>query len=157
MVPIASVVVAASVILALQSRPAVATASSTTTRSTLALTADNLVDGSTETFWITGALPAHVDVRLPRARSLAWVEITNGDNAPFRNTSSHELVVQLFDGETETWSGPASFPSISTDTRRLDTAGARADRIRVTVTSAHGPGHYGESGGCLAEISWDGR
>jgi hypothetical protein len=155
-VPILCVAFLLMVAFALHTRAAVATASSTTTIATMVLTADNLLDGSTATFWVSDTLPAHVDVRFA-AREIEWIEVTNGDNAPHRNVSTRDFRVELFEGEARRWAATGSFPEMSTDVARFETPGVHADRLRVTVTSHHGPGHGGRPSACLSEISWSGR
>ena len=157
MVPGLCVALVSTLALALQSRRAVATASSTTPMATLVLMADNLLDGSTSTFWVSDSIPADVNVRFSRVEEVDWIEITNGDNAPHRNVSTRDFRVDLFEGEVRRWSATGSFPEMSTDVARFETPGIRADRLRVRVTSYHGPGHWGRPSACLSEISWSGR
>ncbi len=149
-VPALSWALLAVLALGLGRREATITASNTTAQYTYLFLAENLVDGSTETYWIPDETPAYVDVRFRGPRTLAWVEVVNGDNLPHRSAATRELRVELFDGDRVIWSAEGEFARIGTDVLRFAPTG-RGDRLRVTALS-----HFA-SLPCLSEIRWSAR
>lgn len=146
-VPAAAWALAIAVTLGLGRRDATITASNTTASYTIIFTAENLVDGSNETYWIPDTTPAHVDVRFPAPREIGWVEVTNGDNLPHRNAAARALIVEVFDGDRLVSTETHAFERIGTDVLRFEPH-SRGDLVRVTVVS-----HFGALP-CLAEIRW---
>ncbi|MFO0686422.1 MAG: hypothetical protein U0234_30440 [Sandaracinus sp.] len=133
--------------LGLGRRDARITASNTTAQYTFLFLAENLVDGSTETYWIPDETPSHVDVHFRSPRTFAWVEVVNGDNLPHRSAATRALRVELFDGERRVWTADGEFTRIATDVLRFEPR-ARGDRLRVIALS-----HFA-SLPCLSELRW---
>jgi hypothetical protein len=110
---------------------------------------DRAIDGDVNTDWVAGGAAPWIEVRLPHARRLGRITLVDGHVVRDRAAKdvrvdiyAHERVVGSMGG---VFAPPGKLPS----TISLDPAGVRADRVRVTITSAYG------SGAALSEILLD--
>jgi hypothetical protein len=110
---------------------------------------EKAVDGLPETEWL---LPdhatGHLELRLPRPRTVSGVRLLNGHNRQFNDRAVREYTVELYAGARLVGSKAGEFVEFRdaptwTD---VDVRGDAVDRVRVVVRSAH------RMGAALAEI-----
>jgi hypothetical protein len=110
-------------------------------------TADRVLDGDPDTEWVPSYGDEWLEVRF-RPRVVHGVSLLNGDLLPERaaNEVRFEFYFQneLKSSGTKQFTGP--YPA---EWIRFDTAGVKADRVRVVIVS-----HFG-NGGALAEVRLD--
>ena len=108
-----------------------------------------VLDGREDTEWL---LPDHasgwVETRLPEARRVSAVTITNADNPPHFDRATREYRVELYSADRVVGSADGVFDNLEREPapRRIEVAGDDVDRVRFVVRSTHG------AGGGIAEL-----
>jgi hypothetical protein len=150
-IPGAALVVVGTVAGWLWMRPATATASGTAPRYTIVFTAEGLLDQSTRSVWIPDDSPRpFVDFQLRSSETFDAVIVANADNFPHHDAYTVDFRVQLFAGDELVFDTTSHFDE-PTSVNRIPIDRVRADRVRVTIESAHG------SHGCLGAVRWETR
>ena len=110
---------------------------------------DRAIDGDVNTDWVAGAAAPWIEVWLPYARRLGRITLVDGHVVHDR--AAKDVRVDIYAHDRVVGSMVAAFgpPGPSPSVVSLDPAGVRADRVRVTITSAYG------SGAALSEILVD--
>jgi len=108
-----------------------------------------VLDGREDTEWL---LPDHasgwVETRLPEARRVSAVTVTNADNPPHFDRGTREYRVELYSADRVVGSADGVFENLERQPapRRIEVAGDDVDRVRFVVRSTHG------AGGGIAEL-----
>jgi hypothetical protein len=110
---------------------------------------DRAIDGDVNTDWVAGGAAPWIDVWFPYARRLGRITLVDGHVV--RDRAAKDVRVDIYAHDRIVGSMGAVFapPGKSPSTLSFDPAGVRADRVRVTITSAYG------SGAALSEILVD--